>query len=131
MLEAGREALGRREDLLQSDQSFAVETTLTGRREIFFMSRAAELGRKVNLVFIGLDNASLSSARVTTRIAAGGHPVDPADILRRFDRSMSNLPRAMEVAERTLIADNSGQRARLLMMTRTAHASSRAICHDG
>ncbi len=38
-----------------------------------------------------------------------------ADVLRRFDRSMTNLSIAMTIADRSYVIDNSGTRRRLLL----------------
>jgi predicted ABC-type ATPase len=48
----------------------------------------------------------------------GLHYVPPEDILRRYQRSMDNLPIAMQIAARTLVVDNTGKGFRLLLVRR-------------
>ncbi|WP_342234415.1 zeta toxin family protein [Ralstonia sp. OTU4908] len=115
MVQAGREAIKQREALLAQKASFAVETTLTGKGELDLMRRASAQGYKVNLFFVGLDNAQLSAGRVAQRVRSGGHPVPLDDIFRRFDRSLANLSVALPMADRAFVLDNSGLRRQLLL----------------
>lgn len=115
MVQAGREALRQRETLMREGKSFAVETTLTGKGEIELMRRAAANGYKVNLFFVGINDAQLSVSRVAQRVRSGGHPVPLEDILRRFDRSLSNFGLAQSLAERVFVVDNSLDRRRLVL----------------
>ena len=115
LLRAGRLAIEQRRQHMEAGQSFAIETTLTGRRELAFMREAKAAGYKVNLVYIGLRDADHSRSRVALRTRGGGHPVPLADILRRFDRSLANLAPAIGLADRALVLDNSSIRPRLLL----------------
>lgn len=71
-------------------------------------------GSKVNLVYIGLQQVGYSIGRVRERVARGGHDVPLADLLRRFDRSVANLPRAIALADRVILLDNSDRRPRFV-----------------
>lgn len=115
MVAAGRLAIAQRHALLSEGKSFAVETTLTGKGELELMRRAAAQGYKVNLFFVGLDDAQLSAGRVAQRVRSGGHPVPLDDIFRRFDRSLSHLSEALTLADRAYVLDNSGLRRQLLL----------------
>lgn len=111
---AGRQAVRERARLLAAGHSFAIETTLTGHSELDLMRDARLEGYKVNLIYIGLASVQGSVGRVRERTARGGHDVPMADLLRRFDRSIANLPRAMALANRSILLDNSGRRRRLV-----------------
>ena len=63
----------------------------------------------MRLVFIGTANPVLNIERVAERVAAGGHHVPDADVLRRFGRAMANLPAALCLADHTWVFDNSAQ----------------------
>lgn len=112
---AGRLAIERRKALLDARQSFAIETTLTGQSERTFMAEARERGFKVNLVFVGISDLTQSRSRVAERVRRGGHSVPQADQERRFARSMAHLAGAMQIADRVLVLDNTGNRRRLLL----------------
>lgn len=112
--QAGKRALHERKRLLDSEQTFAVETTLTGRGELKLMRQARANGFKVNLVYVALSDAGQSNNRVATRVRAGGHDVPEVDIYRRFERSLANLPDAITASDRVFVLDNSSRRYRLL-----------------
>ncbi|MDR0579185.1 MAG: zeta toxin family protein [Campylobacteraceae bacterium] len=114
VLEAGRIALEQRKEMFKNAQSFAIETTLTGNGEIRLMQEAKEQGYKVNLAYVGINNAFLSNKRVKERVIKGGHNVPSEDILRRYDRSINNLPKALEIADRAYVFDNSKSKRQLL-----------------
>ncbi len=74
-VQAGREAIRRQEDLLAQGVDFALETTLSGNRELALMRRAQDAGYKVNLVYVGVDAATTTLGRIAQRVASGGHTV--------------------------------------------------------
>ncbi|MCB8877458.1 AAA family ATPase [Acidisoma silvae] len=126
LIKAGRAAVVMREGLLKSGKSFGIETTLTGRSELDLMRRAQTAGYRINVVFVGLEDADLSAARVHSRVQRGGHDVPMVDVLRRYSRSMDHLAIALMIADRAFVFDNSGPRRRLLLFReagRTKHLS--------
>lgn len=115
LLQAGRAALAQRQKHLDACESFAIETTLTGKGELALIRRAADKGYKINLVFVGISDAQLSAGRVAERVRRGGHTVPLGDILRRFNRSLDNLSAALATADRAMVLDNSSARRKLLL----------------
>lgn len=113
-LRAGREALRRQEDCLAAKRSFAMETTFSGNRELAFMRQAKAAGFKVNLIFICLESPTHSIARIAQRALAGEHHVPAADVIRRYHRSLANLPEGIATADRAWLLDNTGTRPRLV-----------------
>ncbi len=114
MLKAGRIAALQRRTLIEAGQSLAIETTLTGHSELRVMADAQAAGYKITLVYVGLAKALNSLVRVRERVARGGHDVPAEIIMRRYAKSLANLPAAIAFAERTFILDNTGTRHRLL-----------------
>lgn len=104
-IQAGREALKQQNRLLAEKKSFVIESTMSGKRELELLRQAKEAGYKVNLVYCGVESPHRSLFRVETRVAAGGHHVPAADVLRRYGRSMLNLPEALKIVDRALIFD--------------------------
>ena len=105
---AGVLAVNRIRDFLASGQSFARETTLSGKNELRLMEEAKERGFSVSLVFIGINSAKQSVDRVQERKIRGGHDVPEEDILRRYDRCLNNLPRAIMLADNAKLINNAG-----------------------
>ena len=115
-LQAGREVIRQQQDCLRQGIDFAVEATLSGNRELHLLQQVVkDAAFKVNFVFVGIDRPGTSVGRIAVRVRKGGHHVPAEDIERRFSRSMANLPRALELADRAYVLDNSGPRYRLLL----------------
>ncbi len=116
---AGRVMLGRLRDLAAARASFAFESTLSSRTFAPWLSRLADDGYEVSLVYIWLRPAGLAVRRVRARVRRGGHHIPEADIRLRFGRSAANLFRLyIPLAERSggvwRIFDNSGEQGRLI-----------------
>jgi predicted ABC-type ATPase len=109
-LAAGRPAVVRKRELLRERQSFAVETTLSGRGHLRDVKQAMAGGWNVGVIFIGLASSDLAVERVRQRKLAGGHDVPAGDIRRRYERSLRNLVDVSRFAELVLVLDNSGVR---------------------
>jgi predicted ABC-type ATPase len=116
VIEAGKIALRKRSAYFSARESFAIETTLSGNSEIRLIRDASATNYKVNFVFVGVDIAEVSVSRVAHRVRLGQHFVPTEDILRRYPRSMENLPVATKLADRSLIVDNTGKRFRLMLI---------------
>jgi predicted ABC-type ATPase len=110
-LSAGREAILQTRRLLDLRRTFAIETTLSGRGYIDVARRAKSDRWNVGLIYVGVENPEIAIQRVSQRYAAGGHNVPAEDIARRFERSLANLPIFLQIAERAIVFDNSGQSA--------------------
>jgi predicted ABC-type ATPase len=103
----GRQAIKRARAYLTNNESFAVETTLSGHTYVRMMAEVKQKGWQVYLIYVGIDNVEISIERVATRVAQGGHNVPEEDIRRRYLRSLSNLTVAIQQADQILIFDNS------------------------
>lgn len=126
-LQSGKRAVEDRATLLASRRSFGIETTLTGNSELALMRSAVEAGYQVNLVYVGIRDVSHSIGRVRERVSRGGHDVPIDDIMRRFDRSLTNLAIAVQLANhRVLLIDNSGRRRRLILSSKAGRIKYRS-----
>ena len=92
---------------LEEGVSFARESTLTAKFDFTLMEEAKQRGYEVELVYIRLASEELALKRVAARASRGGHSVPPHDVVRRFKRSLENLPKAMALADKVTILDNS------------------------
>lgn len=106
-VKAGKMAILKQERLLAQGKTFALETTLSGKRELEFMRRAREAGYKVNLVFIATAGPKINIGRVIERLSNGGHDVPDEDVERRYQRALEKLPEAINRADRSFVLDNS------------------------
>ena len=113
-VQAARETIRQQQELLDRRESFAVETTLSGNRTLKLMDEAKARGYEVELHYVRLGTPQGSIDRVAERVARGGHDVPQVDIVRRYERSLENLPSAIEKADKTTLYDNSGRRTEIV-----------------
>lgn len=117
-LKAGREAVKRAREFLANRNSFAIETTLAGRKYLQMAEFAKAKGWRIGLIYIGLTSPELAIERVRQRREQGGHDVRPADVRRRYSRSLANAAAFAKFADRAIYFDNSGKSLVRLLETR-------------
>jgi predicted ABC-type ATPase len=83
-VQAGRVMLEELARHFAARQSFAFETTLSGRGYLHHIREWQSAGYRVKLVFLQLDSAEEAIARVAQRVRQGGHDIPEATIRRRF-----------------------------------------------
>jgi predicted ABC-type ATPase len=106
-LSAGRETIRRIRESQKERRSFAIETTLSGRSYLRDVRYAKSQGWNVGLTYIGLSSPELAIKRVRKRRREGGHNVPAADVRRRYERSLRNLPLFFRIVDIVFILDNS------------------------
>ena len=75
--------------------------------KIEWIEQMQAAGYYVILCFVGLSNVGLSIARVSTRVAAGGHNVSMKKLTHRFPRTQKAIGLAASVADAAILIDNS------------------------
>ena len=114
-LPAARLMLAELERHFQTGQSFAFETTLSGRAYLRHIARWRAAGYRVELIFLRLASAQEALARVAQRVKQGGHHIPEAVIRRRFAAGLDNLSRHYApVVDAWALYDNSGEEPILL-----------------
>ncbi len=112
---AGRLLLSELRDQIARGETFALESTLSGRTYVNLFKRAKKRGYRVELHFVWIPNPQEAIRRVRQRVKEGGHHVPAADIRRRFRRSIENLLRDYApLADNWFLWDNSAPPAKLL-----------------
>ena len=111
---AGRQAINQaRENILQGN-SFLVETTLSSKGVYQRLVEAAQdKGFLVKLAYIATESPEINIGRVADRVNKGGHHVPDGDVVRRYYRSLDNLPDFFEKADEKTIIDNSRDKAQM------------------
>lgn len=90
-VQAGRLMLSELERHFAAGQSFAFETTLSGRAYLRHIVRWQQVGYRVELIFLRLNHADEAVARVAQRVKQGGHDIPEAVIRRRFAAGLHNF----------------------------------------
>ncbi|MDT4853339.1 Zeta toxin [compost metagenome] len=106
-VKAGRAAITRVRELIETRTDFVFETTLSSHHSIKVIEDAIDHGFEVGLLFVALDHPQRNVERVRFRVADGGHNIPAPDIIRRYTASFSNLGRALKLVHSAAIIDNS------------------------
>lgn len=89
--QAGRIMIERIDELLNSGEDFAFETTLTTLSYLHTIKKAKEKGYSVSLLYFWLNDVNLAIERVKIRVIEGGHNIPEETIRRRYFRGIYNL----------------------------------------
>lgn len=114
-VQAGRLMLRELARHFSARESFAFETTLSGRGYLHHIRTWQVAGYRVKLIFLQLDNVDEAIARVAQRVRQGGHDIPEATIRRRFAAGREHFERlyAPQV-DAWALYDNSGPQPVLL-----------------
>jgi len=93
----------------------SLESTLTGNTVLKRMSDTKAAGYEIELRYVALESAEMHIKRVEFRVRNGGHDIPADTIIRRYENSLDNLPRALEIAHRAIVIDNSAREKRFLL----------------
>jgi len=91
MIKAGRIFFSNLNKRIDNRENIVIETTLSGSYINKIASKSRNLGYRLKLIYIFVDNANLCVERVRSRVLKGGHDVPENDIRRRFQRSLHNF----------------------------------------
>ena len=106
--EAGRIMLNRINDLLNSGENFAFETTLATKSYKSKIKIAKIQNYSITLIFFWLQNENLAVERVKSRVLEGGHNIERAVIKRRYYNGIKNLFEIyIHIVDEVMIIDNS------------------------
>ena len=106
-LKAGRILLAEFRLFVAKKQTFAFESTLSGRTYIGLLQQAKLAGFQIYLHYLWLPNPTMAIARVRDRVKIGGHHVPAADIRRRYGRSLLHFVNDFApLADRWAVWDN-------------------------
>lgn len=90
-IKAGRLMLKRIDELINSNQDFSFETTLSTKSFTNTIENARSKGYYVTLIFFWLESIELAKDRVRKRVSEGGHNIEIDVIERRYKAGIKNL----------------------------------------
>ena len=88
-VKAGKKFFEELELSLTENNSFVIETTLSGKYLVNVIKKAKELDFHTSLIYLFLETNEENIYRVKNRVLNGGHDVPVDDIIRRYYRSRS------------------------------------------
>jgi predicted ABC-type ATPase len=114
-IQAGRLMLEAIAQHVAQRESFAFETTLSGRGYARQIPQWQQLGYHVKLFFLSLPSADMAVQRVAERVRQGGHDIPAATIRRRFDSGQRLLRDVYQpLVNKWVLYDNSGEMPKLM-----------------
>jgi predicted ABC-type ATPase len=106
---AGRLMLQEIRWRVRCGESFAFETTFSGRHYARLIPEWRAAGYRVKLIFLKLTTAALAVARVRARVSQGGHSVPEPIIRRRFEIGLQRFHTLYRgLVNCWILYDNSG-----------------------
>ena len=95
------------DECVASGQSFAFETTLSGKGYLRKIALWQQLGYQVKLWFLSLPSEDIAISRVAERVVQGGHNIPEQIIRRRFKSGLENFhERYSKVVDSWALYDN-------------------------
>ena len=95
------------EKLIESKQSFCLETVLSHPSKLELIKLANKANYKTYLYFIYTDNWKLNLERVRLRVKQGGHNVDELKVKERYYKSLNLFHKAASKVNSAFLIDNS------------------------
>ena len=115
VIKAGKIMLHQINECIRKGESFAFETTLSGKTYLKKIREMKSKGYEVIIYFLKLETVELAIERVRLRVAEGGHNIPEQDIRRRFERSWINFQTLYKpLADRWIIFDTSGSQPKII-----------------
>ena len=100
---------------VERGESFAFETTLSGRIYARLIPSWQAKGYWVRLSFLSLPNPEIAVARVRSRVREGGHNVPEEVVRRRFDAGWRNFQEIYrDIVDHWALYDSSGEVPRII-----------------
>lgn len=119
-LTGGRILLSEVKSCIARRESFALESTLSGKTYLALLQGARERSYCLQLHYLRIATVADAVERVRQRVLQGGHHVPPEDVNRRFGRSLHNLvENYLPIADQWVIWDNTSFPARNIASSRS------------
>jgi len=108
ILRAMRQELIKIHQAIKEKQAFHMETTLSGnaRTLLDIIAEARQQKFEISLYYLAVRSPQTAVERVQIRVKKGGHGVPEQTVLKRYVKTLSNLPKIAKVADRVRIFDN-------------------------
>ena len=97
-----------RYDAVKRHADLTFETVLSSEYKIELLRQAKREGYFIKGVFVLTADPKINKSRVKARVADGGHNVDEAKIVSRYEKSLKHIPQLLELCDILHVYDNSG-----------------------
>lgn len=115
-MQAGRILIRETRQLLEREESFSFESTLSGKNWLHLIKLAKSNNYRVVIYFIYLKNVEMNLKRIKKRVELGGHDIPREAVKRRVPRSFQNFwDLYRPLCDQWFIFDNSVDRPKVVM----------------
>jgi predicted ABC-type ATPase len=107
---AGKLMIMRIRELIRNGESFAFESTCSGRGHMRTLQMCRDAAYRLTLVYLWLSSPEAALARVARRVAKGGHRIPDDVVVRRYAAGLRNMRNLyLPVVDVAYIYDNSDE----------------------
>ncbi len=99
---------------IEMKEDFTFETVLYSHYKLDILEKAKSEGYFIKCIFVLTIDASVNVARVAARVSLGGHNVEEDKIRSRYEKSLGNIGRMLEICDILHVYDNTEEPVRII-----------------
>lgn len=107
VLQAAELATRLRYECLEKKQDFVFETVFSSIEKLDFLQKAKKAGFFIRFFYVCTSDPTINVKRIAQRYLNGGHEVPISKVVSRYYKSLLNAAKAITLADRAYIYDNS------------------------
>ena len=120
VLKAAQKATQQRYQCLENGQDFVFETVFSSVEKMDFIRKAKDAGFFIRIFYVCTESPLININRIAQRYLNGGHEVPISKVISRYYSSLKNISKAIEIADRIYLYDNSIENKEPRLILRTA-----------
>ncbi len=120
VLKAAQKATEQRYQCLENGQDFVFETVFSSVEKMDFIRKAKDAGFFIRIFYVCTESPLININRIAQRYLNGGHEVPISKVISRYYSSLKNISKAIEIADRIYLYDNSIENKEPRLILRTA-----------
>ena len=120
VLKAAQKATEQRYECLKNGTDFVFETVFSSAEKIDFILKAKDAGFFIRIFYVCTESPLININRIAQRYLNGGHEVPISKTISRYYSSLKNISRAIKIADRVYLYDNSVENAAPKLILRTS-----------
>lgn len=113
-IEAAKLVDERRYEAISKKLDFTFETVLSSEYKMNIIRKAKAEGYFIKCVFVLTADANLNVLRIASRVAKGGHDVEPSKVISRYGKSLNNIKELMQLCDILHVYDNTDTITRIV-----------------
>ena len=119
VLKAAQKATEQRYECLKNGTDFVFETVFSSTEKLDFVQKAKDEGFFIRIFYVCTESPLININRIAQRYLNGGHEVPISKTISRYYSSLKNISKAIKIADRVYLYDNSVENAAPRLILRT------------